>query len=104
MSNPIVVEVIRGDRVESFHRGAGAVVDADGRVALAFGVLLDSNEAREAVQEAFLRLHQAAPTWEPRAAVGTWLYRDCWQFLWSILARLSERVGRLEGDPCHSLP
>ena len=42
---------------------------------LAFGVLLDANEAREAVQEAFLRLHQAAPSWEPRAAVGTWLYR-----------------------------
>jgi L-asparaginase II len=37
MSNPVVVEVLRGDRVESVHRGAGAVVDADGRVALAFG-------------------------------------------------------------------
>jgi RNA polymerase sigma-70 factor (ECF subfamily) len=42
---------------------------------LAYGVLLDPNEAREAVQEAFLRLHQAAPDWEPRAQVGTWLYR-----------------------------
>jgi len=37
MSNPVVVEVVRGDRVESTHRGAGAVVDADGRVVLAFG-------------------------------------------------------------------
>ena len=37
MSNPVVVEVLRGDRVESSHRGAGAVVDADGRVVLAFG-------------------------------------------------------------------
>ena len=42
---------------------------------LAYGVLLDESEAREAVQEAFLKLHQAAPAWEPRAAVGTWLYR-----------------------------
>ncbi len=42
---------------------------------LAYGVLLDPNEAREAVQEAFLALHRAAPRWEPRAAVGTWLYR-----------------------------
>lgn len=42
---------------------------------LAYGVLLDPNEAREAVQEAFLRLHRAAPSWEPRAQVGTWLYR-----------------------------
>jgi L-asparaginase II len=37
MPNPVVVEVLRGDRVESAHRGAGAVVDADGRIALAFG-------------------------------------------------------------------
>jgi L-asparaginase II len=37
VTNPVVVEALRGDRVESAHRGAGAVVDADGRVALAFG-------------------------------------------------------------------
>ena len=42
---------------------------------LAYGVLLDVDEAREAVQEAFLRLHRAAPDWEARAQVGTWLYR-----------------------------
>jgi L-asparaginase II len=37
MSNPVVVEVTRGQRVESRHRGAGAVVDADGGIVLAFG-------------------------------------------------------------------
>ncbi|RBP16871.1 asparaginase [Roseiarcus fermentans] len=37
MSNPVAVEVTRGERVESAHRGAGAVVDADGGVAFAFG-------------------------------------------------------------------
>ena len=37
MSNPVVVEVLRGGRVESRHRGAGAVFDADGRVVLEFG-------------------------------------------------------------------
>ncbi len=37
MTNPVVVEVTRGARVESTHRGAGAVVDADGRVVIAFG-------------------------------------------------------------------
>jgi L-asparaginase II len=37
MTNPIVVEVVRGGRVESAHRGAGAVVDAGGRVVFAFG-------------------------------------------------------------------
>ncbi len=37
MSNPVVDEVLRGERVESAHRGAGAVVDADGRIAFTFG-------------------------------------------------------------------
>jgi L-asparaginase II len=37
MSNPVVVEVTRGPRVESRHRGAGAVVDADGEVVFSFG-------------------------------------------------------------------
>jgi L-asparaginase II len=37
MANPAVVEVTRGALVESAHRGAGAVVDADGRVVMAFG-------------------------------------------------------------------
>jgi len=37
MSNPVVVEATRGNLVESAHRGAGAVVDADGRVVMAFG-------------------------------------------------------------------
>ena len=37
MSNPVVVEAWRGDRVESAHRGAGAVVDASGAVLTAFG-------------------------------------------------------------------
>lgn len=35
--NPILVEVTRGERVESVHRGAAVVVDADGRVILALG-------------------------------------------------------------------
>lgn len=42
---------------------------------LAYGVLLDPEEAREAVQEAFLQLHRIAPEWQPNAAIGTWLYR-----------------------------
>jgi L-asparaginase II len=37
VTNPVVVEATRGDLVESPHRGAGAVVDADGRVVMAFG-------------------------------------------------------------------
>ena len=37
MANPVVVEVMRGGRVESRHRGAGIAIDADGAAALAFG-------------------------------------------------------------------
>lgn len=35
--NPVVVEAMRGDRVESVHRGAAIVCDARGGVLLAFG-------------------------------------------------------------------
>ena len=37
MANPVLVEVTRGGRVESRHRGAVAVVDADGKTALCAG-------------------------------------------------------------------
>jgi L-asparaginase II len=37
VTNPVVVEATRGDLVESSHRGAGAVVDADGGVVMVFG-------------------------------------------------------------------
>ncbi len=37
MTNPVLVEVLRGGRIESFHRGSIAVMDADGRVVLSLG-------------------------------------------------------------------
>ena len=37
MSNPVLVEVLRGELVESRHRGAVAVSDAEGRLRLAIG-------------------------------------------------------------------
>jgi L-asparaginase II len=37
MSNPVLVEVLRGTRVESRHRGAVAIADADGATVLAVG-------------------------------------------------------------------
>ncbi len=50
MPNPIVVEVMRGARVESRHRGAGAVVDADGAVALMLGEIDEPVFPRSAVK------------------------------------------------------
>lgn len=55
---------------------------------LAYGILLNDHDAREAVQEAFLQLHRAAPHWEPRAAVGTWLYRVVLNHCLSLKQRL----------------
>ncbi len=63
MSNPVVVEVLRGDRVESAHRGAGAVVDADGRVVLAFG-----DVARPIFPRSAVKAIQALPLIESGAA------------------------------------
>src|ERR1700734_1133410 len=50
MANPVVVEATRGKRVESAHRGAGAVVDAEGRVVMAFGDAERSVYPRSAVK------------------------------------------------------
>jgi L-asparaginase II len=50
MANPVVVEAMRGDRIESTHRGAGAVVDADGRVVIAFGDVERAVYPRSAVK------------------------------------------------------
>ena len=36
-ANPVLVQVTRGDSMESLHRGAAVVVSADGRVAAAWG-------------------------------------------------------------------
>jgi RNA polymerase sigma-70 factor, ECF subfamily len=43
--------------------------------ALARRMLGDGAEAEDVTQEAMLRLWRAAPDWEERAALGTWLYR-----------------------------
>ena len=63
MANPVVVEATRGDRVESTHRGAGAVVDADGVVVMAFGDVERAVFPRSAVKAL-----QALPLIESGAA------------------------------------
>lgn len=61
--NPILVEVTRGPLVESVHRGAVAVSDADGRLALAYGDVLRPVFARSAI-----KLIQALPLVESGAS------------------------------------
>ena len=63
MINPVLVEVSRGFRVESAHRGAVAVVDADGAAVLALGDTATPVYARSAVKPV-----QALPMVESGAA------------------------------------
>ena len=61
--NPIVVEITRGGRVESTHRGAGAVVNADGAFVHSFGDIERPIFPRSAVKSI-----QALPLIESGAA------------------------------------
>src|ERR1700734_963643 len=63
MANPVVVEATRGKRIESAHRGAGAVVDADGRVVMAFG-----DAERAVYPRSAVKALQALPLVESAAA------------------------------------
>lgn len=95
-ANPLVVEVTRGDMVESRHRATVAVVDADGKVVRAWGdierpvygrsaikplqalPLVETGAAdRFAVSPAELALACASHSCEPRHidAVAAWLDR-----------------------------
>ncbi|MBE7183611.1 MAG: asparaginase [Methylobacterium mesophilicum] len=62
-SDPVLVEVLRGDRVESRHRGAVVVVDADGGTVLALGDVEQAVFPRSAVKAI-----QALPLVETGAA------------------------------------
>lgn len=63
--NPILVEVTRGALVESWHRGAVAIADADGRVLLALGDIDRPTYPRSAVKAL-----QAIPLIESGAAAA----------------------------------
>jgi L-asparaginase II len=63
MANPVVVEVTRGALVESAHRGAGVVVDADGQVMMAFG-----DSERPVYPRSAVKALQALPLVESGAA------------------------------------
>ena len=63
MSNPVVVEVTRGGIVESAHRGAYAVFDADGRCVTSGGDI-----ARPVFPRSAVKAMQALPLVESGAA------------------------------------
>jgi L-asparaginase II len=63
MTNPVVAELVRGTLIESVHRGAGAVMDADGRIVMSFGDIERPIYPRSAVKAL-----QALPLVESGAA------------------------------------
>jgi L-asparaginase II len=63
MSNPVLIEVLRGDRVESRHRGAVVVADASGAVAFGVGDVEQPVYPRSAIKAI-----QALPLVESGAA------------------------------------
>jgi len=63
MTNPILVEVLRGSHVESVHRGALAVVDGDGQLVAALG-----DVERPVFPRSAVKLLQALPLIESGAA------------------------------------
>jgi L-asparaginase II len=63
MSNPVLVEAIRGGLVESRHRGAVAIVDVDGKTMLAVGDI-----ARPVFPRSAVKPLQALPLVESGAA------------------------------------
>lgn len=63
MENPVLAEVTRGAVVESRHRGAAIVVDADGGVVLALG-----DVARPVFPRSAVKAIQALPLFESGAA------------------------------------
>jgi L-asparaginase II len=63
MSNPVLVEVERGHRVESCHRGAAAVVDTHGRSQLVLG-----DSTRPIFPRSAIKALQALPLVETGAA------------------------------------
>jgi len=69
--NPTLVEVLRGDTVESSHRGSVAVLDADGAVRLALGDIDRPIFGRSAV-----KVLQALPLVESGAAEALGLTDD----------------------------
>jgi len=63
MSNPVIAVALRGDRLESAHRGAGTVVDASGAIVTSFGDI-----ERPVYPRSAIKALQALPLVESGAA------------------------------------
>jgi L-asparaginase II len=87
MENPVLAEVTRGNAVESRHRGAVSVVDADGGIVLSLG-----DVARPVFPRSAVKAIQALPLFESGAADRYGLTE----------AEISLAVASHSGEPAHA--
>ena len=73
--NEVLIDRFQQGEVEAFDRLMATHMN---RVfALAWGVLQNREEAKDAVQEVFIKLHAALPKFPPANNLNAWLYRVC---------------------------
>ena len=59
----------------------------------------DRGLAEDLTQEAFVRVWRAAPRWEPRARVRTWIFEIAPRLAWNALAKRGRRAGIAGSEP-----
>jgi RNA polymerase sigma-70 factor (ECF subfamily) len=67
--------------------------------AVAIGVVRDENDAREIVQEAFLRVHKSLDKFEGGSSFFTWLYRIVKNLSIDFMRKPARREAELFDDP-----
>jgi len=85
-----LMQAIAGGEREVFSRVIE--VEAPRLTRFVLAILSDLSEAEEIVQEALLRLWRQAPTWEPRARIGTYLHRVAYRLAIDRLRRRRPHV------------
>jgi RNA polymerase sigma-70 factor (ECF subfamily) len=85
----IVRRVLAGDK-----RAFGELIDRhkDKAMTLAVRMLRDRQEAEEALQDAFVRAHNALPRFEWKASFSTWFYRIVYNVCATSLGRRLDAV------------
>lgn len=63
---------------------------------IAYGVVRDENDAREIVQEAFLRVFKGLATFEGSSSFFTWLYRIVHNLSIDLIRRPGRKVGEFD--------
>lgn len=71
---------------------------------IAINLVRDENDAREIVQEAFLRVHRGLPTFQGGSSFFTWLYRIVTNLAIDVVRKPGRGVGEFEegAPPEHS--